>query len=260
MVCAETDLILNAAMCLTALPLGGKLAGLPLPHWRTLVASSVLGGLAALVAALLPALTPLMLLSLPIAVLICFRSHGLPACLRCGVTTLGASFLTGGAATALVGGGMRPLPAVSLSACVSWLCYLLVTLLPAALCDVRQVELRVGENAVLLPAMLDSGNLLRDPVTGTPVLVVPCKAASALFPEVPDLCDLRGLPLGFRLLSVHTAAGSSLLPLFRPDLCRLYLNGNACDADLLVAIAGREYGGVQALVPMAALPRQSAQP
>lgn len=260
MVCAELVMLLNAAMCLTALPLGGRLAGLPVPGGRALALSAALGALTALGAAYLPALSPLMLLSLPIAVLICFRSHGLPACLRCGVTTLGASFLTGGAATALVGGGLRPTAAVALGACLSWLCYLLVTLLPSALCEVRQVELRVGENAVLLPAMLDSGNLLRDPVTGMPVLVVPRRAAAALFPETPDLCDLRGLPLGFRLLSVHTAAGSSLLPLFKPDLCRLYLNGDACMADhLLVAVAGREYDGVQALVPMAALPRQATQ-
>lgn len=259
MVYAETYLLMNAAMCLTALPLGGRLAGLPAPGRRALLFSAALGGLAALLTAWVPALAPLMLLSLPLAVLICFRAHGPSACLRCGVTTLGASFLTGGAASALMGGGMRPLAAVSLAACISWLCYMLVTLLPSAMCEVRQVELRVGENAVLLPAMLDSGNLLRDPVTGMPVLVVPRKAAATLFPDAPDLCDLRGLPLGFRLLSVHTAAGSSLLPLFKPDLCRLYLNGNACKADLLVAVAGREYGGVQALVPMAALPRQAAQ-
>ena len=133
------------------------------------------------------------------------------------------------------------------------LVYLLATLLPNALCDVRQVELRVDGNAVILPAMLDSGNLLRDPLTGLPVLVVPRKAARLLFPGVYDLGDLASLPLGFRLLNVRTAAGSALLPLFRPDECRLYLNGHPSEARLLVAVAGPEYGGAQALVPMAAL-------
>ena len=108
-------------------------------------------------------------------------------------------------------------------------------------------------NAVILPAMLDSGNLLRDPLTGLPVLVVPRKAARLLFPGVYDLGDLASLPLGFRLLNVRTAAGSALLPLFRPDECRLYLNGHPSEARLLVAVAGPEYGGAQALVPMAAL-------
>lgn len=52
---------------------------------------------------------------------------------------------------------------------------------------------------------------------------------------------------------MRTAAGSALLPLFRPDECRLYLNGHPSEARLLVAVAGPEYGGAQALVPMAAL-------
>ena len=145
---------------------------------------------------------------------------------------------------------------VDVSALLSMLLYMLATLLPTALCEVRQVELRMEDRRVILPAMLDSGNLLSDPVTGLPVLVVPEKALKTLFPGVEDLCDLKGLPLGFRLLNVRTAAGGALLPMFRPDECRLYLNGHACDTELLVAVAGREYGGVQALVPMAALPQK----
>jgi hypothetical protein len=74
-----------------------------------------------------------------------------------------------------------------------------------------------------------------------------------LFPAIEDVHDLTTLPLGFRLLNVRTAAGSALLPMFRPDLCRIYLDGRSCDAQLLVAVAGRDYSGVQALVPMAAL-------
>ena len=168
-------------------------------------------------------------------------------------STLGASLMLGGGAQALVARGVPAPLALMAGAGVALLVYLLATLLPNALCDVRQVELRVDGNAVILPAMLDSGNLLRDPVTGLPVLVVPRKAARLLFPGVYDLGDLASLPLGFRLLNVRTAAGSALLPLFRPDECRLYLNGHPLEARLLVAVAGPEYGGAQALVPMAAL-------
>jgi len=132
--------------------------------------------------------------------------------------------------------------------------YLLLNLLPQAMCDVRQVELRVEERSIILPAMLDSGNLLRDPITNLPVLVIPARAARTLFPDLNDPSSLTELPLGFRLLSVRTAAGSALLPMFRPDECRIYVNGRACKAQLLAAVAGQEYRGVQALVPMAALP------
>lgn len=253
MVHAEAYFLWNAAMCLCALPLGGKLAGLPAPGRSALAASAGLAGALSLCALVLPPLQLLALGSLPCAVALCFRTHGLGPCLRGCVTTLGASLILGGGAQALTARGVPAPFALLAGAGVALLVYLLATLLPGALCDVRQVELRVDGNAVILPAMLDSGNLLRDPVTGLPVLVVPRKAARLLFPGVRDLSDLASLPLGFRLLNVRTAAGSALLPLFRPDECRLYLNGHSSQARLLVAVAGPEYGGAQALVPMAAL-------
>ena len=92
-------------------------------------------------------------------------------------------------------------------------------------------------------------------ITGMAVLVVPDRAARALFPDIENPDDLTSLPLGFRLLNVRTAAGSALLPMFRPDRCRIYVNGKACDSELMVAVAGRDYSGVQALVPMSALPK-----
>lgn len=253
MVHAEAYFLWNAAMCLCALPLGGKLAGLPAPGRGALAASAGLAGALSLCALVLPPLQLLALGSLPCAVALCFRTHGLGPCLRGCVTTLGASLILGGGAQALTARGVPAPFALLAGAGVALLVYLLATLLPGALCDVRQVELRVDGNAVILPAMLDSGNLLRDPVTGLPVLVVPRKAARLLFPGVRDPSDLASLPLGFRLLNVRTAAGSALLPLFRPDECRLYLNGHPSEARLLVAVAGPEYGGAQALVPMAAL-------
>lgn len=156
--------------------------------------------------------------------------------------------------TAFLNAGLAPAPAGWAAIALSLAACLLIKLIPNVLMNVRQVELRVEENAVILPAMLDSGNLLRDPVTGRPVLVIPVRAARTLFPDLEDPSCLKELPLGFRLLNVRTAAGSSLLPMFRPDMCKIYLNGSACRADLLVAVAGPEYSGVQALVPVAALP------
>lgn len=246
--CAEMVLVWNTAMNLCSLPLGGKLAGLPLPQWRSMALASALGAGATLMCA------PLGLLSLPCAVLWCFHDHGLPACLRCTLMTLCASFLTGGAMNACLSGGMAAASAGFFTLALSMAVYLLLNLLPQALCDVRQVELRVEERSIILPAMLDSGNLLRDPITNLPVLVIPARAARTLFPDLGDPSSLAELPLGFRLLSVRTAAGSALLPMFRPDECRIYVNGRACKAQLLAAVAGQEYRGVQALVPMAALP------
>ena len=254
MICAEAYLMWNAAMCACALPLGGRMAGLPSPGRKPLLLSAGMGASAALLTLFVQALSPLAMLSLPGAVYICFREHGVPACIRCTLMTLCASLLLGGAVTALHTGGMaiHASGMLAMGLCLS--VYLLMNLLPAALCNVRQVELHVEDRAVILPAMLDSGNLLNDPITNLPVLVIPQKAAGTLFPHIRDLGCLQALPLGFRLLNVRTAAGSSLLPMFRPDECRIYVNGSACRAELLVAVAGKEYGGVQALVPMSALP------
>ena len=253
----ESWLVWNAAMCACALPLGGRLAGLPSPGKGPLGAAAAMSAALSMAPVYLPSLGALALLGLPGAVLICFHRHGLPTCIRCTFTTLLASMLTGGAVTALTAAGLAAVPSACIALGLSMAACLLIHLLPAAMCDVRQVELHVEEEAVILPAMLDSGNLMRDPITGLPVLVIPQGAARTLFPDRTDWEELTSLPLGFRLLSVRTAAGSALLPMFRPDECRIYLNGRSCRADLLVAVAGREYSGVQALVPMAALPQSA---
>ncbi|MBR6570785.1 MAG: sigma-E processing peptidase SpoIIGA [Clostridia bacterium] len=254
MVQAEAYWLWNAAMCACALPLGGKMAGLAAPGMKPLLWSAGLDGALALICSQHAALTPLALLGLPGAVIACFRANGWQACVRCTVTTLLSGMLTGGAMTACLNLGAAPVTAGVLAIGMSLTAYLLMNLIPNVLCNVRQVELRVEDRHIILPAMLDSGNLLRDPITGLPVLVIPARAARTLYPHMGDPSRLTELPLGFRLLNVRTAAGTALLPMFRPDECRIYLNGSACRADSLVAVAGREYGGVQALVPMSVLP------
>lgn len=149
-------------------------------------------------ALVLPPLWPVALAGLPWprGAVLSWR-RGLGPCLRGCVTTLGASLLLGGGAEALMRRGVSAPVALLASAGVAALVYLLATLLPNAMCDVRQVELRVDGNAVILPAMLDSGNLLRDPVTGLPVLVVPRRAAGLLFPDIGDRIDLSACPRAF---------------------------------------------------------------
>ena len=260
MIHAESYLVCNMLMCACALPLGGRLAGLPAPQKKTLALSTALSGALGVLPLCASALSPLALLGLPGSVAMCFHRHGAPACVRCTFTTLLAGMLLGGAMSALLSAGLSASAAAAAAAGIALAACLLIRLLPGAMCEIRQVELRVEEQAILLPAMLDSGNLLRDPVTGKGVLVVPGKAVQTLFPQIRDPENLTSLPLGFRLLQVRTAAGSALWPMFRPDVCRIYVNGRACDAELLVAVAGREYSGVQALVPMSALPAGALSP
>lgn len=253
----EAYMLCNMGLCACAYPLGGRLAGLPPPKPGPWALAAAMGGVSAICAFFLP--SALWLLFLPAGAWVCFGGYGWQACLRSSAATFCAALFCGGAAALLLQSA-GPAAAMAATAGVCFLAYFLAALSPSSLTVVRQVELSLGERSVLLPAMLDTGNLLRDPVTGLPVLVIPLRAAKILLPELDGWFQRRELPPGARLVSVRTAAGSSLLPVFRPDRCRLYLNGKSCETRAVVAAGGEEYGGVQALVPLAALPASGAVP
>lgn len=253
LICGEEYLLWNTAMPLACLPLGGYLAGLPGPEGQRLLQAGLMAGACSLGALRWPGAGPVWLLSLPLGVMRCFGGQRPGALLRCTFTSLCAACLTAGIAAALSGTGLPLRLSAAAAAGLAGLLGLMVRLRPQTLTDVTQVELRMADRAVILPAMLDSGNLLGDPITGLPVVVAPGKGLMRLFPGVPNLNDLTALPLGFRLLSVRTAAGAALMPIFRPDGCCLYVNGRAREARVQVAVAGPEYAGVQALVPLSAL-------
>lgn len=102
---------------------------------------------------------------------------------------------------------------------------------------------------------MDSGNLLRDGITGLPVVVCSQQALSPLLPRMyPGM-----LPEGFRYLSVRTAAGGALMPCFRPEGVRLLGNGGWIPVEAVVGLTVDGYSGFQALVP-AALTRERAFP
>ena len=135
MVHAEAYFLWNAAMCLCALPLGGRLAGLPAPGRGALAASAGLGrGAGAVRAGAAAPANP---------------GAGRPAlcggavlharagpCLRGCVSTLGASLMLGGGAQALVARSVPAPLALMVGAGVALLVYLLATFcpMPCAMC------------------------------------------------------------------------------------------------------------------------------
>ena len=84
---------------------------------------------------------------------------------------------------------------------------------------------------VTVPALRDTGNELREPISGAPVILASEETLMALFPpEVrAKLLDTSGLPAaerllqlgrGFRLLPMETVTGRELTLAFRvPDIC-----------------------------------------
>ena len=82
----------------------------------------------------------------------------------------------------------------------------------------EQAEIRLlfDHGGVSLCGIWDTGNMLRDPVTSLPVVVVSHRAIRPFLPAGVDPLRYETLPQGFRLISVQTAAGSRLLMCFRP--------------------------------------------
>lgn len=145
----------------------------------------------------------------------------------------------------------------------------LLTFLWGRLCQRRakgkRATLRVvfGGKAVSLCCMTDTGNLLTDPVSGRPVVIVSRHSASLVFP--PPLLSVltagnrqavAGLPSEWgrrvRLIPSVTATGSGLLVAVKPDSAALDAGRGEKTVDLLLATAPFEPGaGYEALLPAA---------
>lgn len=138
---------------------------------------------------------------------------------------------------------VSPLPRLLLPACA-----VLALILPAL--DARApspgcstVTITIGSRSIRLTALLDSGNLLRDRLTGLSVIVCSRRAAEGLAKNARCV----------RLISVRTAAGSALMPVFRADRIRLYTHGVWRETRALIGLAPSDYDGFQALVPQSLL-------
>ena len=123
------------------------------------------------------------------------------------------------------------------------------------------LEATVFGKAVVLRAMVDSGNLLRDPVSGRSVIVADAdKLMSVLPPSLKNACRsgdatewLRSPAYAHRIRLIPTqgATGHTLLPAIMPERLRLTEGKESRDADYLIAAAplGKSVDGFDALIP-----------
>lgn len=121
------------------------------------------------------------------------------------------------------------------------------------------VDIRHNNRRLTLTALIDSGNLLQDAVTGLPVIVISRQAASqlTLLPQPGHLSP------GMRLMSVRTVAGSALMVVFRPSAVFLENQGAWRAVNAIVGLSPDGYEGFQALVPaslISAVPFSDASP
>ena len=118
------------------------------------------------------------------------------------------------------------------------------------------IAIRRGAHRITLTALVDSGNLLRDPLTALPVIVISRRAAARLIP----LPQPGGLTPGMRLMRIRTVAGTSMMTIFRPGSVHLSSGGAWREVKALIGLCPDGYEGFQALVPASLTGAWSSHP
>ena len=117
------------------------------------------------------------------------------------------------------------------------------------------------EKRIMLDALVDSGNLLRDPFDSSAVLLI---KEGGFFCAYPSLADKEGedlvscgTALGINLhpISIRSGAGTRLLWAFKPDHVEIITEKGTERIAITVALdkEGGDYGGCEALLPVSVL-------
>lgn len=128
--------------------------------------------------------------------------------------------------------------------------------------DAVMVEIEENGRHLVLRGLLDSGNLLKDPFSGRPVILVREAALSGLIPVSSARVlngEEDGMPLWqkrkVRVLIAESLGATQSLLGYRPDGIFLYSadsRGGKTAVDAILGLdtdAGRDYGGCAAVVP-----------
>ena len=187
---------------------------------------------------------------------IAFGSERSP--IRCTAVFLGISALFGGAVRALGGGVRLEMLLVSFAVCYGALSLFFRSY--ASLPDKKRVKVAVelGEKRVEFMALVDTGNSLSDPVTGSDVMIACPHALMDLFENEPWITELQPTELielsallpelrgRFRLVPYSAVGSRGMLAAFRPD--GLWVEGEK-KPGLLVALSAAAAGdGFEAVI------------
>ncbi len=120
-----------------------------------------------------------------------------------------------------------------------------------------RVEIKFCDEKIILSAFCDSGNLLREPISGAMCIIVDKERVAPKLPQnVCKILDGRlgeayGIESKVRVIPTHTVGGEGLLYALRPERVRLDFGGGFTECDAFVAFG--EVRGVRsdicALVP-----------
>ncbi|MGN1015026.1 MAG: sigma-E processing peptidase SpoIIGA [Butyricicoccus sp.] len=239
--------VLNFGMDYCVLRAAGQLSGRSTSGKRLTAASAVGAGYAVL-CVLVPrcALAPLRLICAGLMSAMAFDCRRRAVWLRCTLTVLLVVFVFGGAVSALgalCGGdfyrnGVLTAPVSRTELLAAAICaYGLsaVVFRRRASADAPRTErvtIRAGGRTETVRLLCDSGNLLTDPSTGRPVLILTVQSAALYFPEAVREAQPERIPF-------HTLGGDGKLGAFVPEDIRRE-DGSRYDA--VVALSERSLG------------------
>lgn len=120
------------------------------------------------------------------------------------------------------------------------------------------IRLELMGRAIYVDALVDSGNLLKDPIDLTPVMLLKERAASALFPYGIPTSESESLSVMskyIRLIPVKKAGKSEIEIGIRTDRASVVEKGKESDIKLTIIIDKEtgSFGGYEGLIPAAAL-------
>ncbi len=125
-----------------------------------------------------------------------------------------------------------------------------------------EIEVFFGGRSTRLRAMTDNGNLLREPISGRPCIVIDIGAMSSILPREiiraaqagdPSEIASKNTEYGrrIRLIPTHTASGDGLLLGLRADRILVECGKDRREVDAMIALSdlGGTAGGNEALLP-----------
>ena len=272
--------LINTSMDLLCLMITASLLHRKVRRWRAVLAAAVGGGYAVLAllfgsAGLLGFLTDCALAFILCAITFAEKKTTLTFLLKTALVNVLTSMILGGVMTGLYALLNRldlPLDALQGDGLSVWT-FALLTLL-AGIATLRggkflgfsrrtksvTVQAVLFDREVTLCAFVDSGNLLRDPLSGKSVIVAERKKIKHLLPPAlhsapasldPLLQDPK-LARRLRLIPTKTATGDSMLVALIPQRLEIFDGKNTYPADYLIAPAdlGESANGFDAIIPL----------
>ena len=117
-----------------------------------------------------------------------------------------------------------------------------------------EVCISYGGKSVLLHALVDSGNFLKEPISGKKCIVADIDSIKEIFPRGTDRSNWQSndaLAERIRVIPVSSVNGKGMLYAFRPDSVRVNMGKGWCETDVYIAVSDLKSnaGGACALIP-----------